>query len=228
MEGGVLGRRGLLTSRLFGSYHQNVFHKQDRERIAAHIAAFAVAVSERLRKEDYEDRYGEILSDRDVEELLKSQQRGEYCMDVIQSYLAEGDFKEVKETVGHPAGSNEHYMIILYLHMLRKTAQECEEILEVPLLVGYVQHLKIFFVIWIMLLPLGLVEQTGWLTIVWILFITYRVCGVVKWADELSNPFGHDLSDVLLEDFIARVKEITRNNLVVFRDGAESGEFNER
>ena len=89
MEGGVLGTTGLHTSRLLGSYHENVLRKQDRERIAAHIAAFAVAVSERLWKEDYENRYREILSDRDVEELLKSQQRGEYCMDVVQSYLAE-------------------------------------------------------------------------------------------------------------------------------------------
>ena len=76
---------------------------------------------------------------------------------------------DVREGSEHPAGSNEHWMIMFYVHKLRKTAQECEEIVEVPLPYGYLQHLKIFFLIWIMLLPLGLVEQTGWLTTVWIL-----------------------------------------------------------
>lgn len=219
---GIIGTTNMLANRMFESYHDNVYHNEDRERIAAHMAAFAVAVCERLRKEDYEERYREILSNRDVEELLKSKQREEYCMDVVQSYLTEGDFMEVREGVVHPAGSNEHWMIMYYVHKLRRTAKECIEIVEVPLPYGYVQHLRIFFVIWIMLLPLGLVEQTGWLTILWIPFITYGVYGVVKWADELSNPFGHDLSDVPLEDLVKEVKEMTKINLVVFRNGAEA------
>ena len=133
MKDGILGTTGLLTSRFFRSYHENVFHGQDRERIVAHLATFAVAVSESLRKEDYEDWYREILSDRDVKEVLKSQQRGEYCMDVVQAYLAESDYMEVREDVEYSTGSNEHWMIMVYAHKLRRTVQECEELVEVPL-----------------------------------------------------------------------------------------------
>ena len=79
-----------------------------------------------------------------------------------------------------------------------------------------------------MLLPFGLMKQTGWLTVVWTLFIADGVYYVVRWTDELSNPFGHDLCGVPLEDFIARVKEITKNNLMVLRDGAWCGESNQR
>lgn len=36
---------------------------------------------------------------------------------------------------------------------------------------GYAGHLRIFLIIWFALLPLALVESSGWLTIVWVPFI---------------------------------------------------------
>ena len=44
-------------------------------------------------------------------------------MDEVQSHLAEGDFMEVREDLKHPAESNEHWMIMLYVDKRRKTAQ---------------------------------------------------------------------------------------------------------
>ena len=217
----ILGTTKLLTNRLFESYPENCFHDEDRERLAAHIAAFSVAVSARLRREEYADRFREILSEKDTQQLLKSKERAHYCIDVVQAYMAEGDFMEKKEDVVHPAGKNEHWMIMLYAAKLRRAAQECEKTVLVPLPSGYVQQLKIFFGIWIMLLPLGMVEQSGWLTILWIIFVAYGVYGLVWWADELSDPFKIDSSGVPLEELVGKAREIAKNSLVLFNNGVD-------
>lgn len=92
---------------------------------------------------------------------------------------------------------------------------------EIPLPYGYVQHIRIFLVIWLLLLPLGLVEATGWLSILWIMFIAYGVLGIEKWAQELSNPFGYDLSDIPMDDMVEKVKQVVRTNLRLYQNGVK-------
>ena len=45
-------------------------------------------------------------------------------------------------------------------------------------------------VIWLGLLPLALVESTGWIAIFWAPLTAYGLTGMDRMATELSNPFG--------------------------------------
>ncbi|KAI0558539.1 Bestrophin/UPF0187 [Gracilaria domingensis] len=218
----ILGHTRMVSNRIFESYCGNEWHEKDLERIAAHIAAFSVGLVARLRKEDCREMYRKLLSEEDTEQLLKSVDHADYCLDVLHHYLVRSDHWRNAEDVVDPVSYDEHWCIMYYLYMMKNEATECEELINIPMPYGYVQHLKIFLLIWGLLLPLGLVESSGWLTILWIGFIAYGVVGTVKWAEELSNPFGHDVSDLPIHEYAEEAARIVQTNLVLYKDGVRN------
>jgi predicted membrane chloride channel (bestrophin family) len=45
--------------------------------------------------------------------------------------------------------------------------------------------------LWLAILPFALVQNSGWLTILWAPMISYGVVGMEEMAMELSDPFGY-------------------------------------
>ncbi|CAN8072672.1 unnamed protein product [Agarophyton chilense] len=209
----------LLGFRLYDSHWSGVWHPDDLERIAAHLAAFPIALMGQLRGKDYKEKYEEILCNGDVQKLLSVRERANYCLDLVENYLAKGDRISASEGSEYPASGQEVEYMWKYLQQLKESAFECERMLQVPLPYGYVQHLRIFMVIWLLLLPLGLVESSGWLTILWVVFVTYGVVGIERWASELSNPFGYDVSDIPMDDFVDTAILTVKKNLDLYRNG---------
>lgn len=58
------------------------------------------------------------------------------------------------------------------------------------------QHLRISLFIYVFLLLIGLVESSGWVKILWVSIISYGVIAIERWAHELSDLFGLDVSDL--------------------------------
>jgi predicted membrane chloride channel (bestrophin family) len=56
----------------------------------------------------------------------------------------------------------------------------------------HLEHLLRSLGIWLPILPFALVQNSGWLTIIWTPMIAYGVSGMEKVAMELSDPFGYD------------------------------------
>ncbi|CAN8065431.1 unnamed protein product [Agarophyton chilense] len=215
----ILGTTRILSNRFFESYYGDEWHKQDQERFAAHLTAFSVAMMAKLRREECVEEFRKYLSEEDTEKLLRAPDKSDYCLDVMHHYIIQSDYwRNSKEKVD-PASFDEHWSIMYYIHLLKNAAIDCEEIVNIPMPFGYVQHLRIFLVIWILLLPLGLVETSGWLTILWIGFIAYGVVGIEKWSEELGNPFGYDVSDVPMNKYVEEAAQIVRWNLNVYKDG---------
>ncbi|PXF41790.1 hypothetical protein BWQ96_08484 [Gracilariopsis chorda] len=216
----IKGILHLLSNRIFECYYGGEWHEQDVERVAAHLAAFAVTIMGKLRGEDCEDRLRKILSEEDCDQLLRAHDRSDYCLDVLHYYLSEGDRWSAYKEKSH-AGCNEHWIFFWYLKDLRFKAVDLEEIVNIPMPYGYVQHLRIFLFIWLLLLPLGFVESSGWLAILWIGFISYGIVGIEKWSSELANPFGKDLSDVPLEEIVDEICDVVKQNLMLYKDGVQ-------
>ncbi|QBY00881.1 hypothetical protein E2K80_09205 [Rhodophyticola sp. CCM32] len=84
----------------------------------------------------------------------------------------------------------------------------CERIATTPL--PYVYSLLIFRTTYLycLLLPLGLVDQAGWLTPVFVAVVAYVFLGLAEVTEELSEPFGTSVNGLPL-DAMCRVVEIS-------------------
>ncbi|CAN8064519.1 unnamed protein product [Agarophyton chilense] len=226
---GVFLSLHLVSNRIFESYTPEFWHSEDIERIAAHLVAFPIALKSELRGTDCRDELEHVLGDADTQKVLSTQAKANYCVDVVHNYVANGERMYSNESnVLYPAATQEVEIILKYLHMMKEAAFECSTIIRVPLPFGYVQHLRILLVIWLVLLPLTLIESSGWLTVLWVGVITYGVHGIEVWASELSDPFGYDISDVPLDEFIVRCTAAVMTNLRLYRNGVKDTVETER
>lgn len=216
----IIGNCRIFSNRVFQSHPAGLWHPGDLERFAGHLAAHGVACVSKLREEDCEDQLSELLNPTDVRHILESKERADYCLNVVRSYLVKADHLKAKGQ--YPGGGNELWNVSYYLMQIRRAVADCERMIRVPLPFGYVQHVRLFLWIWVGLLPLGLVEAQGPATIIWVLFISYGVIGLETWASELSNPFGHDLSDVPLDDLTKKLTDVIRTNLFQFSEGTHA------
>lgn len=220
---GIIGTTRLLSNRLFSCYAAGTWHEADMERIAAHLTAFSVVTAARLRQEtSCAEKLGAIMHPSDVTAVEGMAEKGDYCLDVVRTYLVAEENARLEAGRELRVGRNEHWMVFHYLNVLKDHAAKCERMIRIPLPFGYVEHIRIFMLIWLMLLPLGLVESTGFFTILWVVVIAFGVTGVEHWATELSDPFGLDASDLCLGSMRKEVFEAVKTNLNVFRDGPKA------
>lgn len=221
----LIGTVRVFTNRLCQAYSPGTWHEGDIARICGHVAAFAVCLMSTVRKEDFSERLRQLVGEEDVQRMLWSRSPTYHCIDVLRAYLVEGENTDDVKIVGGKdasCGSNEHWMLLHYVGKLSSLAVECEGMVRMPQPYGYVQQLRIFIFIWVAMLPLGLVEVTGWLTLLWILPIVYAVLGVEYWAEQLADPFGKDVSDIPLEQLVDKVVAAVRINVNLFRGGART------
>lgn len=217
-QGEILGMTRLVTSRLFASYKEGTWHKGDLQRLAGHIAANSISIMGGVRNRDYRDKLNTVLSKKDVNSVLATCERDDYCIDVLRAYLIKAEEKVVRNE-RHSNSGNELIRLMRYVQKLGSKAMNCIVMARVPMPFGYVQHLRIFLLIWLMLLPLGLVESSGWVTILWTVIIAYGVIAIERWSTELGDPFGFDLSDLPLERLCDRIIDAVQYDFFLFRNG---------
>ncbi|KAI0556794.1 hypothetical protein FGB62_403g04 [Gracilaria domingensis] len=104
---GIVSKLRVLSIRIFESYTDSLWHSRDLERIAAHLAAFPIALMGELRGRDYKEKFEEILGDEDSRRLLSTTERANYYIDVLQNYLAEEDRISATKGTLYPAGGQE-------------------------------------------------------------------------------------------------------------------------
>lgn len=214
---GIVGEARLLSTRIFSNVTYGVWHEGDMQRIAGHIAGFAICLMGELRDTFYEERLLTVLSPKDVELVKAAHGSAEYCADVVRGYIgvAETFWKQRAGAVG----SNELIALFGRVNAYQQLGRDCRRLRRIPLPFGYVQHLRIFLCVWLGLLPLGIVQDCGWVTVLWVVVIAYGMIGTERWADELSDPFGYDVSDVPLEEMCDRVVLAVKGNLELFKHG---------
>lgn len=214
----ILGLTRLVSSRWFGSYKAGTWHEGDLQRIAGHLAGYAVALMGGLRDRDYREKLESILDKSDVDCILATCERDDYCIDVLRAYLISAEDKKMTGEE-HSASGNELIRLMDYVQKLGSTAIPCVVMVRVPMAYGYVQHLQIFMFIWLLLLPLALVESAGWISILWMVVIAYGVIGIERWSNELGDPFGFDPSDAPMERLCDRIIDAVKNDLFLYSSG---------
>lgn len=223
-EGQTLWKDGIIVhvrnivTRFCGSYEDEGWHKHDRERIAGHLCAFAICLMGQLRGTMYPDRLQRVLGSEDVQKIMESPEPTDYCLDVVRSYAldAERMLRSKDATIG---SSVEVARLLNHIRSLALSARACMRLVSLPLAFGYVQHIRILLAVWLALLPLQIIETTGWTAILWTTIIAYCMIAVERWATHLADPFGSDITDIPLEKLCERVVVVTKICLLVFADG---------
>lgn len=77
----------------------------------------------------------------------------------------------------------------------------CERIHRTPLPFPYVVHVRRILLLYALALPMALVDDYGWMTIVATLVVSYVFFGIEEIGVVIEDPFGADDNDLPLESF---------------------------
>lgn len=77
----------------------------------------------------------------------------------------------------------------------------CERIHRTPLPFPYVVHVRRILMLYAIMLPMALVDEYGWMTIVATLVVAYVFFGIEEIGVAIEAPFGPDGNDLPLDSF---------------------------
>lgn len=160
---GVALRRAAVMVRQ--AYERNVWHDGDMDRMLAHMVAYPIALKMALRGEKEPEQLYPILDRRDADDVVAADPPHLHCIRVPTAYIttAEDDgygFSRLRTNTA-PAGSTGRAIVISAMDSIGSHANAAMRIAHFHPAVGYINHLRIFLYIWLMFLPLTLVQSSG-------------------------------------------------------------------
>lgn len=189
-----------LTLDFLHSFPTGFFHAGDKERIVAHIAQIPLCVRDMLQCGNparISNRDG-LLSGGDFQRYRESVNPFEYLIESLEDYVLLQDstlrtgwnLDEFRAPPGVTAP------ILGRLLALRQSICRASVIKRFSLVESYRKHEGMFAALWLFMLPLSMVSQTGYFTIMWAPLISYGVLVLRDIAAQLVDPFGHDPDDL--------------------------------
>lgn len=89
----------------------------------------------------------------------------------------------------------------------------CERIRNTPIPYSYMMYIKKFIAIYIGTLPFGFLQQSGYMTILIVVLITFVLMSIELIAEEIEDPFGRDLNDLPTDELSAKIRDNVREIL---------------
>ncbi len=90
----------------------------------------------------------------------------------------------------------------------------CERIKNTPIPYSYAMYIKKFIFTYIITLPLGFVTNLHYMTIPAVLVISFILLSVELIAEDIEDPFGHDMNDLPTDQLASKIKENVSEILV--------------
>ena len=72
---------------------------------------------------------------------------------------------------------------------------------------AYMFLLKFLINIYVIILPFSLVNDIGWMCIPIVILLYYILMSIVITAEEIEEPFGHDLNDLEMDKITQNIKK---------------------
>jgi len=83
----------------------------------------------------------------------------------------------------------------------------CERIQKSPISLSYRWFIRQSIAIYLLTLPLGLVQSLGWWTVVAVAMLSYFMIGIEMIAENIEDPFGMDEDDIMLDDICHNIEK---------------------
>ena len=126
----------------------------------------------------------------------------------IPNRIAQQLYTEI-ETLQKQKLISEEKLIVLNeeLRSFTNIAGACERIKSTPIPYSYSTFIKRVILIYMITLPIGLVDDFKWVTIPMVLFVFYAFAGLELIAEEIEDPFGHEDNDLPTDEIAAKIKK---------------------
>jgi putative membrane protein len=181
-----------------------VEHDDLVERICKYTIAFPYCMKNHLRFEHHVKGLDAVatpvrLSDAELAQILEADHMPLYVCDVLGQALLlarkEGNLGEY-----HACMLDEN------IRYFEDMLGACERILKTPFPWSYLVHLRTFMMLWLLMLPVVIVEDYGYYTIPAVFVTAYGIMGIEQIGVQIENPFGYDYSDLQMEAFCKTIE----------------------
>ena len=177
--------------------------KHERNQLHRMIAGFAYALKDHLRAEA-------------VLNQLPGWNDSEHSPDHVPSWISGEIYRSVKswEQEGRIT-PQELLSIDTDLHEFLNVCGGCERIRNTLIAGSYRSYAIKCLVLYLLVLPWGLVQDLKWLAVPITMILTYIMFGLEWIADAVEEPFGDDLDDLNLESLCSTIDRTTAEILSV-------------
>jgi len=92
----------------------------------------------------------------------------------------------------------------------------CERILYTPIPLIYGIHIKHALIIYLSTLPLQIISNCGWLSVLVVFLTSFTFFGIEAISSEIENPFGCDMNDLKLDEFCQQINDEITSTMKYF------------
>jgi putative membrane protein len=170
----------------------------EKKRIANLLTAFVFSVKEHLR-EGVDMKELSMLDKEDYNLVKNSHHKPNMIANIMMNRI---EFLWKEKLIS----DMQQYLLIKHANTLIDILGKCERIRNTPIPMAYGFLLKFFIVLYVVLLPFGLLDDLGWYSIPLIIILYYILMSIVLTAEEIEEPFGKDLNDLPMDDMSIRIQ----------------------
>ncbi len=126
----------------------------------------------------------------------------------IPNKIAQQLFLEIEKLRKENIISEEKLIVLNEeLRSFTNIAGACERIKSTPIPYSYSTFIKRIIFLYIITLPLGLVDDFKWASIPMVLFVFYAFASLELIAEEIEDPFGYEDNDLPTDEISERIKK---------------------
>lgn len=171
-----------------------------RRRAVAFIKAFPITVKLQLRDQAYaRSDLGNILVGQDIRNLMRARSMPHFCIENVCYYLAE----RVSNAQANNAALSNCIVAAETTGMVPmvKVMGSLETARKQPLAMAYCLHIRFIIIVFLVLYPLHMVVNHGYITILVAFFLDYIILGLESVVTEYESTFGYARNDMDLDAF---------------------------
>ena len=171
--------------------------KSSRRYFAALISNFPIAVEGSLRNKV---RFDKMEATPDIiERLQKAESVASTIIAVLMESVEQLRQVQIFDPI-HLVNIKQHYLSMMAVN------GTCERIKATPIPYSYSFFIKCYITIFIMIMPLVLVDSCGWWMVPITMIGAYAMLGLEMIGNEIENPFGYDSNDLPITQLSNKIR----------------------
>ena len=181
----------------FESYLEHK-HYKGKSDIGLLIPAFAWAMKEHLREQDF-SLAESYLPAHSLKQFQRANQKPNFILLEIARHIR----RMMDEGIinGHQLQTLESD-----INTLAHVLGACERIRNTPIPMGYVLHLKRILLIYVITLPVTFIKEMEWWAVPFAAIVFYTMVGIELIGEEIEDPFGTDPNDLPFDDLENKIR----------------------